>query len=87
MLENPYISRLFGFCPYYYSSNTGFSQEFANFGYPLVGVFQKVSWCVARCINAHGAELQDLKMVFVDFNTVLLEEHRTSGFDLNSEHD
>ena len=65
MLENPYATRLFRFCPYYYSSKRCLAQEFSYSCYVLFQVFEHVFQCVVRCTHFHTAKFQDHKQLLV----------------------
>ena len=61
----------------------GFAQECAAFGDIAVGVFQQVGGHIVGRIPAHGAELEDIKVLFPPPYTALFEENRTGRITLD----
>lgn len=63
----------------------GLAQEPAHLGNPLLGVAQFVRRGVLGGVGAHGAELVDVKVLFVQAHAFLLEEHGALAVELDGD--
>ena len=63
------------------------AEESAHLGNPLLGIAQLVRRGVLGRVCAHGAELVDVKMLLVEPNAFLLEEHVALAVELDGDSD
>lgn len=63
------------------------AEEPAHLGNPFLGVAQFVRRGVLWRVGAHGAELVDVKMLLVEPNAFLLEEHGALAVELDGDSD
>ena len=62
---------------------TGLAQEVSHPGDILIRVLEHVGGHIVGGVDAHGAELEDIEMLFVDAHPLLPEKDRSRGIDLD----
>ena len=62
---------------------TGFAQEVPHPGDILIRVLEHVGGHIVGGVDAHGAELEDIEMLFVNTHPLLPEKDRPRGIDLD----
>ena len=61
----------------------GLAQKSAHLGDPTLRIIQLVRGRVVRGVGAHRAELEDVEMLFVNSDSLLLEEYGALAVDLD----
>jgi len=65
------------------SSRLALAQEVPHPGDILIRVLEHVGGHIVGGVDAHGAELEDIEMLFVDAHPLLPEKDRSRGIDLD----